>query len=127
MLALVTAFAALAIVLSVGGLYAVVSFLVATRTAEFGVRLALGAAPRDVAALVLREGLGLTAIGVVAGIALAAYGNRALAGLIYNLPTVDLVSYAGSAALLAVACALASWLPARRAARVDPLVALRAE
>jgi len=126
-LALVGAFAGLAIVLAVGGLYAVISFLVATRTSEFGVRLALGASPGDVARLVLREGLRLTAVGVAFGVVLAVVASRGLAGLVYNLPAMDLVSYLGSAALLAAACALASWLPARRAAKTDPLVALRAE
>jgi predicted permease len=125
-LVLVAAFAALAIILAVGGLYAVISFLVATRTSEFGVRLALGASPGDVARLVLREGLRLTLLGVAVGVVLAAIGSRALSGLIYNLPAVDLVSYLGSALLLAAACALASWLPAKRAAKVDPVEALRA-
>jgi putative ABC transport system permease protein len=126
-LTLVAAFAALTIILAVGGLYAVISFLVATRVPEFGVRLALGASPGDVALLVLRAGLNLTAFGVAGGVVLAALGSRALSGLVYNLPAVDLVSYLAAAAFLAAACALASWFPARRAARTDPLVALRTE
>lgn len=77
--------------------------------------------------LIRKPGFTLTASGVALGVMLAWFGSRALAGLVYNLPAVDLVSYAGAAALLAAACALASWLPARRAAKVDPLIALRAE
>ena len=120
-------FAFLGLLLAAVGLYGVISHVVAQRTGEFGVRLALGAQPRDVLALVLWQGLRLTLF----GLGLGGFGALALVRLLNSLlPRVagpDPLALAAVALLLFVTAALASWLPARRATRVDPLVALRAE
>jgi putative ABC transport system permease protein len=120
-------FAFLGLVLASVGLYGVISNLVAQRTSEFGIRLALGASPGDVLRLVLRTGLVLTGIGLVLGFG-GAYGlNRFLGSIFPRLVGSDPVALAGTAAVLFVVAFLACWIPARRATKVDPLVALRAE
>lgn len=124
---LLAAFAGLALVLAAVGLYGVMAYAVGRRTREIGVRTALGARRGDVLALVLRQGAGLIVLGLALG-ALLAWGlARALAGLLYGVAPGDPVTFAGMAALLAVAALAATWLPARRAARLDPTEALRAE
>ena len=120
-------FSLLGLALAALGLYGVISNLVAQRTAEFGIRLALGAKPRDVLALVLRRGVGLTLIGLVIGGALAYGLNLALQATMPRMAAPDPVTIALVALMLLAIALLACWLPARRATKVDPLVALRAE
>jgi putative ABC transport system permease protein len=124
---LILAFAGLAVLLAVVGVYGLVSFNVAQRTSEMGVRLALGARPWQVCALVMRQGLWLTGAGVVVGLAIAGAATRAIAGLLFETSPADPVVYAGLAGLLLAVAALACYVPARRAMRVDPIAALRAE
>ncbi len=124
---LVGAFALLAVALSLAGIYAVNSFFVARRIHEFGIRAALGATRTDLLSLVLRDSLRLTVVGLVAGAALAFATSRGLTTLLYNVPTLDLLVYATAALAMTLACTAATLLPARRAARVNPLTALRTE
>ncbi|HUF13155.1 MAG TPA: ABC transporter permease, partial [Longimicrobiales bacterium] len=119
-------FAALALVLGSIGLYGVLSYSVAGRTREFGVRLALGEAPRSVAAGVLRNGIGLTALGLLLGTAAALALSRFLRSMLWGVAPADPVTLAAVAGVLLCAAALACWLPARRATRADPILALRA-
>jgi len=122
-----TGFALLGLVLAAVGLYGVISNLVAQRTGEFGIRLALGAQPHDVLALVLRHGLLLCAIGVALGLAGAYALGRFLGSLLPRLASPDPLALLAVAATLFATGLLACWLPARRATKVDPLTALRAE
>jgi putative ABC transport system permease protein len=122
---LLSAFGVIAVVLAAVGLYGVLAFIVAQRKREIGVRMALGASPRDVIADVLGQGLQLAAAGVAAGIALALAATRLISSLLYGTSTTDVATFASVAALLVVVAAGASIVPALRASRVDPLVALR--
>jgi hypothetical protein len=109
------------------GLYGVIAYVASLRTRELGVRIALGATPREVARMVTRQGIALTVVGIVAGLALFALVARFIRSLLFGVaPSDPLTLVAVSLVLIAIA-ALASWIPARRAARVDPMVALRAE
>ncbi len=120
-------FAVLGLVLAAIGLYGVISNLVAQRTSEFGIRLALGARPADVLNLVMRHGLLLTGIGLVLGLG-GAYGlSRLLGSIMPRLVSADPVALGGMAVILFGVAAFACWLPARRATQVDPMVALRSE
>lgn len=122
---LVTAFAALALVLAAIGVYGVMGHMVAQRNREIGVRLALGARPRDVVAMILRNGLWLTVAGTAAGIAGAAALARLLAGLLFGVSPLDPATYAGVVMVLMFVAGVSAYLPSRGAARVDPLVTLR--
>lgn len=116
-----------ALLLALLGIYGVTAYAVAQRTREIGVRVALGARRSHVVALVLRQGLVLAGVGVVLG-ALAAFGvTRLLGGLLYGVPPTDALVLGGAAALLGLTALGASWIPARRAARLDPVIALRSE
>jgi len=124
---LLTMFAGLALLLTAIGIYGVMSYNVAQRTQEIGVRLALGAQPRHMLALVLRQGLGLTVLGVVLGLAGALMLTRLLRSLLFEVNPIDPLTFALVPLLLLGVALLACYLPARRAARVDPMVALRYE
>jgi predicted permease len=117
----------IAVFLAVMGLYAVVSYAVSRRTREIGVRMALGAGPADVLRLVVREGMRLSFAGLAIGLLIALGGGFALSKVLYGVKPVDLVVFGSVTALLVTVSALACYLPARKATRVDPLVALRAE
>jgi putative ABC transport system permease protein len=120
-------FAGIALVLSAAGLYGVISYLVAQRTREIGVRIALGAQTRDVIVLVMGQGARLTAMGIALGLLGALALTRVLASLLYGVSAHDPLTFAAIAALLAAVALLATWLPAQRAARVDPISAIRSE
>jgi len=124
---LVAIFAVLGVLLALAGIYAVNSFLVERRVSEFGIRAALGAAAPDLLALVLRDSLRLTAAGLVAGVVLAWAASRGLASLLFNVPGIDPLVYAAAAVVMTAACAAAALAPARRASRVDPIIALRSD
>jgi ABC-type antimicrobial peptide transport system permease subunit len=125
--ALIAGFGALALVLAAIGMYAVVAVAVAQRTREIGIRMAIGAQKRDVLRMVLARGLRLTAIGIAIGLILSAISSRLLRAFLYGLSPWDGVAFAGAALLWLAVAALATYLPARRAAQVDPAVALRWE
>jgi len=120
-------FGLLALVLASVGLFGLMSYSVARRTNEIGIRMALGAHARDVLRLVMRESLTLVAIGVAAGLVTAAAAGRLVASLLFGLTATDVPTIAISVAVMIAVGAFAGYLPARRAARVDPLVALRYE
>jgi putative ABC transport system permease protein len=124
---LVGVFAVLALALAIVGIYGVISYTVAQRTAEIGVRMALGAARRDVLALIVGDGLKLTALGVLIGVAAAAGASASLTSLLFGVGALDPATFGAMTAVLVAASVLACVLPARRAARVDPMVALRTE
>ena len=124
---MLSSFAVLALALAVIGLYGLLSYAVAQRTPELGVRFALGATPGQVLHLVVRDGLRLTAIGVVIGVCLGAVAARAMSHLLYGVTAYNPATFLGAVALLLSVAAVASFLPARRAARLDPVRALRAE
>jgi predicted permease len=120
-------FAALGLFLAAIGLYGVIAHLVAQRTMEIGVRVALGAQARDVLWMILRAGLRLTLLGTVIGLVGAVALSQGAAALMKQAPTLDAVMFGAITGLLVLVGLLACWLPARRASRVDPMVALRAE
>ena len=120
-------FAFLALVLACVGLYGVISYSVAQRTHEIGVRMALGARPGDVLKLVLRQGMGLTIVGLVVGIAIGSVATRVLSDMLFGVTARDPLTFVGVPALLLLVAFLACYIPARRATRIDPLVALRYE
>lgn len=119
--------AAVAILLTAIGLYGTLAFAVSRRTKEIGVRMALGAARARVLGLIVREGMTVVLMGAIAGLALAAAGTRLVAHLLYHSATADWMFYAAAAILVLIVGLCASLLPARRAAAVEPLVALRHE
>lgn len=126
-LQLVGSFALIALLLSLIGIYGVLSYAVARRTQEMGVRLALGAKPIEIKALVLREGIQLAALGVAFGVVIGAFAVQYISKLLFGVPTLDPVSFGGGVLLLFAVALLASYVPARRASRVDPMTALRYE
>ena len=124
---LVGSFSLLVLLLAVVGTYGVVSYTMSERTGELGIRMALGATGQDVRRLVLGEGARLAVVGILLGAAGAALLSRTLSRLLYQTSALDPVSFVGAPLLLGVAVLGATWLPARRAARVDPMRALRVE
>ena len=124
---LLGAFAVLALVLASIGIYGVVSYLVGERTHEIGIRMALGAHRTDVLKLVLGEGAKMALAGVAAGLAAGLALTRLMAKMLYGVSAADPLTFAGVAATLTFVALAACYLPARRATRVDPIVALRYE
>jgi len=120
-------FALAALLLAAAGVYGVLSGRVVERTREIGVRAALGASRRGILAMVLGQGLALTVIGIAAGVVGALAATRALTSLLFGVTRLDPLTYVGVAVLLAAVSVLACWFPARRAASIDPMTALRAE
>ena len=124
---LLAGFAACALLLSAIGIYGVIAYAVAQRTREIGIRTALGARPREVARLVLGQSMRTVALGLVVGVGGALAVSRLLSTLLYGVGATDPLTFIGVTLLLAAVAALASYVPARRATRVDPIVALRYE
>jgi predicted permease len=117
----------LGLVLAIVGVYSVASYAAVQRTQEIGIRMAIGATPSDILKMVLRQGVGIVGIGLLAGLAAAFAGTRLLGDLFYGVTPSDPVTYAAVATLLLAVALLACWIPARRATRVSPTVALRFE
>ena len=121
------AFAGLALMMAVLGVYGVLAFMVAERRHEIGIRMAIGATRREIVALVLKQGLVVTAIGLAAGVAGALSVNRLAASLLFGIGPTDPITVAAVTGTVAVVAALACALPAWRASRLDPLIALRTD
>jgi putative ABC transport system permease protein len=120
-------FAGLALLLAVGGIYGVTSYVVTQRTREIGIRIALGARTASVIGSIVRRGMGAVVLGIALGLAAAYAAARAMAGLLVGIDPADAVVYSGVAALLLLTALAAHGLPARRAARTDPMRSLNAE
>jgi ABC-type antimicrobial peptide transport system permease subunit len=120
-------FGALAAILATIGLYGVISFMVARRRNEIGIRMALGASRGNILSLVLREGMWLAGMGIAVGLLCAAGLTQLVAKSLFGINPLDTVTFAGSSSLLFTVTILATYFPARRATRVDPNVALRYE
>jgi len=124
---LFVAFAALALVLGIIGIYGVLSYLVSQRTREIGLRVALGAQRRDVLLLVMKEGAKFSLAGIAIGLVSAVFVTRAMAGQLFGVSPLDPLTYLAVALVMAVVALLACYVPTRRAMRVDPVIALRHE
>jgi ABC-type antimicrobial peptide transport system permease subunit len=124
---LIGTFAVLALVLATVGLYGVLAVIVGQRRREIGVRLALGATPRAVVRMLLGEGARIAAVGVVLGLAGAFALTRVLQSLLYGISSTDAATFTAAAVFVAAVALVATWMPARRAARVDPRTALASE
>jgi putative ABC transport system permease protein len=120
-------FAGIAVLMAVLGVYGVMSYTVAQRTQEVGIRMALGAESKQVIALLVRQGATLAAFGILGGLVLALIAARFLAAFLFGVSPFDAVTFGGVAAALGAAAVVACWLPARRATRIDPLTALRTD
>jgi ABC-type antimicrobial peptide transport system permease subunit len=126
-LAMLAIAAAAALLLGIVGIYGVIAYVATQRTREIGIRIALGAASRDVSGLFIRHGVVLAVIGIACGVAAAAVLTRTMSTLLFGVSALDPLTYAAVALTLGGTAVLASYLPARRAARVDPAIALRWE
>ena len=120
-------FGVLALILAAVGIYGVMSHVVAGRTREIGLRMALGAQLSEVQKLIVRQGMWLAVIGSIIGLAVALGGARLLKTFLYGVSATDPITFTFIAFLLLAIAFLACWIPARRASRVDPMIALRAE
>jgi ABC-type antimicrobial peptide transport system permease subunit len=119
--------AGVTLVLGMVGLYGVIAYVVSLRTRELGVRIALGAQPSTVATMVTTQGLVLCGFGVVIGLALVVVGGRFVRSLLFEVGPTDPLALGGTVAVIGAFALLASWIPARRASRVNPAEALRAD
>jgi putative ABC transport system permease protein len=126
-LLLLSTFATVALVLAGIGIYGVMSYSVSRRTHEIGIRMSLGATPADVLRVVVREGMTLAGIGAAAGIAAALLLSRSMEKLLYGVRPTDPVTFAGVTLVLVFVSLLATFVPARRATAIDPVIALRGE
>jgi ABC-type antimicrobial peptide transport system permease subunit len=124
---LFTAFAAVALLLASIGIYGVMAYSVAQRTQEIGVRMALGAQPREIIGMVIRQGARLVGLGLALGFVAAYFTAQLLAGNLYGVSPHDPPTFALVPLLLAAVALVACWLPSRRATLIDPIIALRAE
>ena len=124
---LFSAFSTVALAIAVIGIYGVIAYSVAQRRKEIGIRVALGAKPSNVAGMVVRQGMGMAAVGIAAGLVLAFGVTRFLSGILFAVTPTDPITLAAVAITLAVAALLACYVPARRATRTDPVEVLRAE
>jgi predicted permease len=124
---LLTLFSSIALIIATVGIYGVISYSVARRSKEFGLRMALGAGPTNILSLVLKQGVLLTGTGVVIGLAVALIITRLMASLLFGVSSTDAITYLGVSALLAAVAIFATYIPARRATQVDPIKALRYE
>jgi ABC-type antimicrobial peptide transport system permease subunit len=124
---LLGAFASIALLLASIGVYGVIAYAVGQRSREFGIRLALGATRREIVALVMRQGTALFAAGAVIGLLAAAATARVLETLLFDVTSSDLISFSAATIVLFLVALAACGIPARRAGRVDPSTALRAE
>jgi ABC-type antimicrobial peptide transport system permease subunit len=124
---LLSGFACFALILASLGIYAVISYSVGQRTQEIGIRMALGATPGELQKNVLLQTLSLAAIGLLLGMAASGLLTRTMRGMLFGITPSDPVTFAGMLILLAGVAAAAGYLPARRASRIDPMIALRAE
>jgi putative ABC transport system permease protein len=122
---LVGSFAAIALLMAVVGVYGVLAFAVAQRAPEIGIRMALGASPLSVQGLVLKEGAALVAIGTLLGLAMSFVAGRYLTTLLYHISAMDIRTYAAVVLAIGIAAMAAAWVPARRAASLDPTITLR--
>jgi putative ABC transport system permease protein len=124
---MVTATGLMGLLLAVIGLYGVVAYAVSRRTREIGIRMVIGARPRDVLRMVLEQGMMFTAIGVGAGLAMAFFASQVVSTFVVRVSPRDPVIFLSVPVILAIVMVAACWLPARRAARIDPTLALRQE
>jgi ABC-type antimicrobial peptide transport system permease subunit len=124
---MLSSFALFALLLAAVGLYGVMSYLVTQSTRDIGVRVALGARPGDIVGMVVRQGLQLSAVGIVAGLAGAAALTRVMSSLLFGVSATDIATFSALPLLLAAVALAATAIPALRATRVDPIVALRDE
>jgi putative ABC transport system permease protein len=124
---LLLAFAGVGLALGAVGIYGVISYAVTQRTRELGIRVALGAVEGRIVSMVLSDGIRMAAVGIVLGAGAAGLAARSLRTLVFGVATTDVLTYVGVATVLTLVALAASYIPARRASRVDPLVALRSD
>jgi putative ABC transport system permease protein len=127
MMLFLTIFAVAALLLAAVGIHGVIAYSVTQRTQEIGIRMALGAQARDVLTMVVGHALLLAGLGITIGGAAALMLSRVMTNLLFDITPLDPLTYGGVTLMLAVVAAVAAWLPGRRATRVDPVIALRAE